>query len=897
MIKNKLLKKVITMLLIIVSCLTFLSNLFVRAATDEELKDYFNEIKGIQAWPGDVGRAQWNLLKGKNYEQNSFDNKEYHTLDDNDTFYQMAETERAILYLLDDYNKTGTKKTVNEIEDSDFFDQLLADKDKYNWEEMLDNYAGIIDSQVEGANLSSRANNPREITPTISDEDNATDKEETDEDNTDEKVEKKKIYSIEDLVFNHIAVLDPNVFSQTAGGDPVVQGSAIDIIRKAIANWYVSLKNVAFIALFIIIVYIGIRMAIATSASAKADYKGMIINWITALLIVCCINYIMILTLNANDTLVGIFANQNGLSEASMYETMETRAWDLRLSVGFPAAVIYVILFIYFIKFLWIYIKRALTLIILIAIAPLVGIKYAIDKASKGKKTTAFSTWLYEFIMNVLLQSMHALIYSAIMPIAVELSTKTVFGYIIAMVFINFILQADKIFMNIFNFGKSKMAGENAEPMKSPTEQFASAIYAVGVGKVTFGAAKDLAVWTGGKAKKVGRGVYRTFVSEEKREEIKEKNKEKKNKAHDTYDRAVNKVYKLATGEDSNYRVLSIMSRQKGSTGKAAKKQLKKAKKSRSKKFKAPFKFIKSATGNALKIGFGVPMTVVNPGVGIGMIANGVNGNMKMSTAPDDKGNKYKGKDAVAQFMTLGVYGTQKEINKSEQKVDKAVTYLSQANNIEEEIKRDFRDTFGDKDTKEAKKYKSQMSYILTYGEKNNIHMLLRERLGKLNIYDINDKNMDKVTDTMIEDISKQIGLEDQYTSEELTEIKKMMKEKSKEIYNDKKIQKGQSGYQRTTQTYGYSSANNTTTDKKDFDAEDMAKGFAEAILEKGITVDTKEQDKIDKYKNLTEKFMNLHELNIKAQKDIKTSVVKETQFIKSLNRKKGSTDSENRFI
>lgn len=706
-----------------------------------------------------------------------------------------------------------------------------------------------------------------------------------------EEYNKKSFYTIEDLVFNKIPILDPNVFSNEPGGVQIENSSAMYKIRQAIATWYTSFRNLSIIALSIIIIYIGISMAIATTASAKANYKGMIINWIIALLIVCCINYIMILALNANDTLVGILTQQNELSDASMYETMETRAWDLRMSVGFPAAVIYVVLFIYFVKFLWIYIKRALTIMILIAIAPLVGIKYAIESSSKGKKTKVFTTWLNEFIMNVLLQSMHALIYVTIMPVAVELSTKSVFGYIIGMVFINFILQADKIFMNIFNFGKSKMAGHNAEPMKKPSEQFASAALAVGVGKEALDTAKDIATWGGRKIKKAGRVTYRTLVSKESRD----KNKDRMNKIHDKYDSAVNKVYKVATGEDSNYRVLSIMSRQKGSTGRAAKKQLRKAKSSRSKKFKAPFKFIKSASGNALKIAFGVPMMVVNPGAGAGMIMNGVTGNIKMSTAPDDKGNKYKGKEAVAQYMTLGVYGTQKEIDKSEQKVDKAVTYLKEANNIEEEIRRDFKDIFGSKDTKEAKKYKSQITYILTYAEKNNIHMLLRERLGKQNIYDINDKNIDKVTDSMIEDISKQIGLDDQYTEDQVRDIKKMMKEKSKDIYDDIQLKKKQTSTTSQT-TYGFADANGTDT-TKEFGVEDMAKGFADAILEKGITVETKEKGSIDKYKKLTEQFMNLHELNIKAQKDIKSPVVKETQFIKSLNRKKGSTDSENRFI
>jgi len=52
MIKYKTLKNIITMLLIIVSCLTFLVNSSVEAATDDELSDYFNYIKNFPSYQG-----------------------------------------------------------------------------------------------------------------------------------------------------------------------------------------------------------------------------------------------------------------------------------------------------------------------------------------------------------------------------------------------------------------------------------------------------------------------------------------------------------------------------------------------------------------------------------------------------------------------------------------------------------------------------------------------------------------------------------------------------------------------------------------------------------------------------------------------------------------------------
>lgn len=701
--------------------------------------------------------------------------------------------------------------------------------------------------------------------------------------------ESTEIYTIEDLVFNHIAALDPNVFSKDAAGQEVAKGSAIDIIRNTIAIWFVSIRNVAVIALCIMIVYTGLRMAISTSASAKASCKGMIINWVIAVIIVFVIHLVMVVVLNVNGSLVELLSD-GVKSEKAIYETIRTRTWDLRISVGFPAAVIYIVLFIFYVKFMWVYIKRLFTLLILIAIAPFIGVKYAVDTAKTGRKSRAFTDWLYDFTMNTLLQSMHAIIYAAIMPIVIDLSTKSIIGYIIGLVFINFILKADKIFMNIFNFGKAKTVKDTAEPMKEPKKEFASAIAAASSAAVVAGTAKDVALWGGRQAKYAGRKAYRFAAKQyDKKHEgdVRKRNKERKNKILDKYDNALNSVHRVLTGEDSNYRVLSVMSRQKNSLGRAAKKQLSKAKSVRKKKYTAPFKFIKSSTGNALKIAFGVPAMVVSPKVGLSSIISGVTGNINMSTARDDKGNKYKGKEGFKQFATLGVYGTQKEITKSEQKVDKAVKYIKDIRDKEADIRKAFKKTFGPDDSDDAKKYKKDMTYILTYGEEENIHMLLRERLNARNILEIDDNNVDKTIDVMVDDVSKRIGLEDQFTDDKAKDIRKKMAEKAKEIYDETKATE-QSTDNQTMQN---------NKEQKGYVAGDMAKGFAEAIIEEGIVPKDNKPSTVEKYKNLTKEIMNLHDINKNAQKDLKTSVLRETEFIKSLNRKKGSTDSENRFI
>jgi len=73
-------------------------------------------------------------------------------------------------------------------------------------------------------------------------------------------------------------------------------------------------------------------------------------------------------------------------------------------------SLIYWVLLFTEIKFLWLYLKRLLMVGFLIVISPIITITYSIDKVGDGK-AQAFSTWLKEFILNVLIQPLHALLY------------------------------------------------------------------------------------------------------------------------------------------------------------------------------------------------------------------------------------------------------------------------------------------------------------------------------------------------------------------------------------------------------------------------------------------------------------------------------------------------------
>ena len=80
-----------------------------------------------------------------------------------------------------------------------------------------------------------------------------------DQEITMEDIEEKN-YTIEDIVYNRVPIFDVNVFSDTSGGETIPDGSIERILKKAVAIWYVSFRNVTFVILAVLIIYYGIRI-------------------------------------------------------------------------------------------------------------------------------------------------------------------------------------------------------------------------------------------------------------------------------------------------------------------------------------------------------------------------------------------------------------------------------------------------------------------------------------------------------------------------------------------------------------------------------------------------------------------------------------------------------------
>lgn len=256
--------------------------------------------------------------------------------------------------------------------------------------------------------------------------------------------------TIEKLVNNKVPLLDVNFFNfATAGGQKIEQNSISYAIRGNIAFIYYIMRTISIIGLIITLLYLGIRMALSTIAEDKAKYKEMLVSWLVSFIIVFFIHYIMIMILYINESLIELINASFAGGEESLYDSVRSSAYAIQASIGWPALVMYMILIYLLIRFIIIYVKRFLVVAILTFMAPLIGVTYSIDKI-KDNKSQSLSNWLKEYTFNVILQSVHALLYTLFVSLAFNMLGTSIMGTFFAFLLINFMFKAESIFKKIF---------------------------------------------------------------------------------------------------------------------------------------------------------------------------------------------------------------------------------------------------------------------------------------------------------------------------------------------------------------------------------------------------------------------------------------------------------------
>lgn len=270
------------------------------------------------------------------------------------------------------------------------------------------------------------------------------------------------------------------------GKDPIIIQ-----IKKTVAMWYYIIRTLSIAAMLIILIVVGIKMAISTAADQKASYKKMLVDWLVGMIILFSMHYILLFTVYVNESLVHLIEDtahsinevqmrqlaekesQDGVKysdaeiEQKVYEAVRTRAYDAKLINGLSGMIMYMTLVYFAFRYTIVYLKRLFTIIVLTIMSPAVGVGYAFQKAITGKQM-ALKTWLTEYVLNTIIQTVHALIYAIFISQALVLSLESIAGVIVALILMNYTLKADALFRKIFKIstGMVEDTQNSAENLK-----------------------------------------------------------------------------------------------------------------------------------------------------------------------------------------------------------------------------------------------------------------------------------------------------------------------------------------------------------------------------------------------------------------------------------------------
>ena len=604
--------------------------------------------------------------------------------------------------------------------------------------------------------------------------------------------------TIEDIIFNQVPLLDVNIFKPLTESSTSTSGiNIIESLHQSIAIWYYIFRNVVIIGMLLTLIYLGVRMAITTIAEDKAKYKKLLIDWLVSFIIIFIIHYYIVIVVQGNEFLLGIFQNQMQLqtnsgvmddfdssviakedtttdadnkvqgndsilsTQSGLFNQIRDLAYSFKLTEGFLGAVAYFLLVYYTIKFCIKYIKRMFNIFILILLSPLIAISYAIDKIKDGKSQSLLK-WMKELGFGVFVQSVHALIYTIFVSIVIIQIQNTniwklAFSCVLMFITFNFMDKAENLFESIFG-----MKADSISTATATLEGIATVKSVKGVvkGFRTVGMVGLGAVGTMGKT--AIKGVKKIPGVEDTIDKVKEKTIDK---IKDNWNEAKYGDSKKNKGKDSS--VDEAIKKEKEKT----KKQEKESKQARKEIMNDAMKTVGSLLAT-------IPQLADNPAHGISLLIAGITGigstRRKITSYKKKTVKTYKA-DAYAKVRALNAR------RDAEIQLKQEISNLMQNGN-----------TIVGKGFAEGATPNERSNAVQILGEKIEEALKGNIKLKQNNVKDIVNKAMDankgKVTQKTLDDIFDEIEKQGRDEQEKISENEEVgsSKRKEKEILEKK---------------------------------------------------------------------------------------------------------------
>ena len=290
--------------------------------------------------------------------------------------------------------------------------------------------------------------------------------------------------------------------SSTSKGSPYA--SIAYQLRGTVAAWYKTLRNIAIVGSLSILIYIAIRIIISSSSADKSKYKQRLYDWLVSICLIFVMHYIMagsnifvkklsgllnsvqkpsfcaVIQDSKKDKIKEALENNKELLDEyygqevdidSLFTDAGEFAWSTNLmgTVRLQAQMVkdssgvtfagYTIMFtaltILTGIFTWTYLKRIAYLALLTILAPFVAMTYALDKLKDGS-AQGFNNWFKEYLVNLLIQPIHLLLYTVLVSSALELAETNLVYSIVA---IAFIMPSEKLVRRFFGINATETQG------------------------------------------------------------------------------------------------------------------------------------------------------------------------------------------------------------------------------------------------------------------------------------------------------------------------------------------------------------------------------------------------------------------------------------------------------
>ena len=318
----------------------------------------------------------------------------------------------------------------------------------------------------------------------------------------------EKIFS-DEVPFLNANIINPKEYSDYKDKDGNDKETPAMQFKSIISTWYIALRNLAIVIMLSVLLYIGIRIIISSTANSKVKYKEMLVDWLIGMFLIFFMHYIMAFAFSMTEMLTSTIKQsiqypalqlnlskykesadedtEKALKQIGGMSDSETLDWsNVKITTDFTGmariysqleysnvdgedrlqnnevsymgyTIIFAVMVMYTVMFTWKYLKRLIYMIFLIMISPLIALSYPLDKMNDGS-AQAFNMWIKEFIFTLLIQPFHLLLYTVLIGSAITMATDNM---IYALVVLGFMLPAEKILKKFFGFDRKAPIGES----------------------------------------------------------------------------------------------------------------------------------------------------------------------------------------------------------------------------------------------------------------------------------------------------------------------------------------------------------------------------------------------------------------------------------------------------